>query len=79
MVELFDASTGASIGELTDQQFEFLSSHLEEESADDQDYYINQATVDMFATQGADEALITFLQQALNGRESMDIRWTRPA
>jgi hypothetical protein len=79
MVELFDASTGASIGALTDEQFQFLSSHLEEESADDQDYYINQATVDMFATQGADEALITLLQQALNGRDSMDIRWTRPA
>jgi len=79
MIELFDASTGASIGALTDEQFQFLSSHLEEESPDDQDYYINQDTVDMFAAQGADATLITLLQQALNGRDSMDMRWTRPA
>lgn len=64
---------------LTDEQFQFLEDHLEEESADDrEDHYINQATVDMFTTQGADEALITLLQQALNG-QSMDIRWMCPA
>ena len=51
--------------------------HLEEESAEDTDFYINQATVDMLEQEGADAALVKLLRTALGGRADMDIRWAR--
>lgn len=52
MPKLYNATTGAELGEITDEQLEFLQDQLEEESAEDQDYYINQETLDYFAEQG---------------------------
>ncbi|HEU4742720.1 MAG TPA: galactosyldiacylglycerol synthase [Meiothermus sp.] len=75
MPKLYNATTGAELGEITDEQLEFLQDQLEEESAEDQDYYINQETLDYFAEQGADRALIDLLQAALAGRDEIDIRW----
>lgn len=77
MIKLYDADSKALIGTITEAQLQFLQRDLEEESTQDQDYYINQATVDWFETQGADPALIALLRQALAGREDMDIRWER--
>jgi hypothetical protein len=75
MISVYDARTGAHLGEISEQQLAFLQAQLVEESAADQDYYINQATLDLFASRGADPALLTLLQQALGEREDMDIRW----
>lgn len=75
MIKLYDLQTGAPIGELTQAQLDFLISQLEEESATDTDYYINEATLDYFAQQGADASLISLLRSALAGRPDMDIRW----
>ena len=75
MPKLYDATTGAELGEITDEQLEFLQDQLEEESPEDQDYYLNQETLDYFAEQGADAALIALLRAALSGREEIDIRW----
>jgi hypothetical protein len=52
-----------------------MQSDLEEESLEDTNYYINQATVDMFEQQGASMALVALLRAALGGAEDMDIRW----
>jgi len=61
---------------ITDEQLQFLIDHLEEESYDDQDYYLNQATIDMLARQGADPALVTLLREAVGDREGIDVVWT---
>ena len=76
MIKLYDAQTGAEIGEITQEQLDFLIRQLEEESAEDRDYYINVDTLDYFAQQGADPSLIALLRKALGGRTEMDIRWT---
>lgn len=60
---------------ISDEQLQFLIDHLEEESYDDQDYYLNQATIDMLAKQGADPSLITLLREALGDREGIDVVW----
>jgi len=75
MPKLYDATTGAELGQITDGQLEFWQDQLEEESPEDQDYYLNQETLDCFAEQGADAALIDLLRAALAGREGIDIRW----
>ena len=77
MVRLSDKQTGAAIGEITDEQFQFLVDQLEEEGPEDDDYYINRATLDIFAEAGGDPALIQLLRDALGDREDMDIKWVR--
>ena len=77
MIQLHDAESGAPIGPITDVQLQFLVDRLEEESPDDRDYYINQATVDGFEEEGADPALVALLRKALGERDEMEIRWTR--
>jgi len=77
MVQLYDADEGALLGEISEEQFEFLSDELEEESLADRDYYISTDTVDMLEEDGADAELIRTLREALAGRDGMDVRWKR--
>ena len=77
MIHLHDKDTGAPIGTISEAQLEFLIDQLEEESREDQDYYINETTVDLFEQRGADPELVALLRKALAGRTEMEIRWTR--
>ena len=77
MYSLFDAGSGDAIGKLTEKQLQFLIDQLEEESLEDQDYYINIATLAMFENKGADAELMTMLRTAMGDRQEMDIRWSR--
>jgi hypothetical protein len=76
-VHLFDLADGHEIGLLTDTQFQFLADHLESEDADDDDYYVNQATLDALLSQGIDASVLSLLTTAMAGRAEMDIRWAR--
>jgi len=75
MIELRDEDTGATLGVITDQQFEFLRDALVEESEEDQDYYIDGATIDLLQQAGADQELLDLLRRALGSREDMEIQW----
>lgn len=77
MIKLFDAATNRELGTLTEPQLQFMKSQLEEESTDDQDYYINATTIDLFENAGADAALVELLRRGLGDREEMDVRWSR--
>jgi len=77
MIQLYDNDTQTLLGEITEQQLQFLIDQLEEESGDDQDYYINRTTLEMFAEAGIDPALLALLQRGLGNRADMEIRWTR--
>ena len=76
MYTLYDAGSGDDIGTLTEKQLQFLIDQLEEESLEDQDYYINVATLDMFESKGADAELMSMLRTAMGDRQEMDIRWS---
>ena len=73
---LRDKETGATLGNISEQQLQFLIDQLEEESANDTDYYINKASLEMFAEQGGDPQLLELLQRALGDREAMEIEWS---
>jgi processive 1,2-diacylglycerol beta-glucosyltransferase len=77
MVQLFDKTTGALLGTITDDQFQFLVDRLEEESDEDDDYYVNPATLSYLEEEGADPTLLDALRQALGGKEEAEIRWKR--
>ena len=76
MIEIRDKESGELLGKITREQLQFLIDHLEEESDTDQDYYLNQLTIDMLEEQGADSQLIDLLRKALGEREEMEIFWT---
>lgn len=75
MVTITDAQTGATLGTLNEGELQFLIETLEEETADDQDYYIDLATLDFLVSRGADPRLITLLTQAIGDNDSVTIRW----
>jgi len=75
MIQLHEKETGVFVGTITEAQLQFLIDQLEEESADDTDYYINKATVEMLVQAGADPELVALLQRGLGEREEMEIRW----
>jgi hypothetical protein len=77
MIRLYNTDTGDKVGEITDDQLQFLIDHLEEESLEDQDYYLQRATVDMLQDQGADSRLLDVLRRALGDRDEAEIRWSR--
>lgn len=77
MIELRDRDTGRVIGNITQEQLQFLMDQLEEESGGDMDYYINAATLESFAERGIDPQLLGLLRGALGDREDMEIQWSR--
>src|SRR5690242_12252073 len=49
MIDLFNAATDEKIGSITEADLKVLIDGLEEESSEDQDYFIDMATVDLLA------------------------------
>ena len=76
MIQLRNKETGAFVGTITEAQLQFLIDQLEEESTEDRDYYINQATLELFEQRGADADLLALLRQALGTREDIEIEWS---
>jgi hypothetical protein len=74
-VTITDADSGAVLGTLTRTELDSLKAHLVLESADDDDFYINEATVAMLEEKGADAGAVAFLRGALEGRPDVTIRW----
>jgi hypothetical protein len=77
MAKLINAETGTVIGEISDDQLEFLVEQLEEGDSQDQDYFLDLETIDLLEETGADDALIMLLRRALGSSEGIDVRWTR--
>jgi hypothetical protein len=55
------------VGTLTEKQLDFLEENLEEEFEEDEEYLLNQDTLDYLKEQGADRSLIAILEKALIG------------
>lgn len=77
MIEIRDKETGKPLGTISGEQLQFLIDNLEEEYAEDMDYYINAATLDMFEERGIDAGLLKLLRDALGTREDMEIVWSK--
>ncbi len=79
MIDLYNVATNRLIGSITPADLQVLRDALEEESADDQDYYITAATIDLIADGRATEHLVGLLRTALGTAEGVDIRWAERA
>lgn len=77
MPTLREKDTGRLIGSISETDVQFLVDQLEEESSDDRDYYVDEATVDMLEEEGASTTLVSLLRSAVAGHsEGIDIAWT---
>ncbi|OGT56150.1 MAG: hypothetical protein A3E01_02415 [Gammaproteobacteria bacterium RIFCSPHIGHO2_12_FULL_63_22] len=74
-VRISDKATGASIGSVSREEFQFLVNQLEEESSTDADYFIDTATIDMLEDNGGSAMLVAILRAAVGESEGIDISW----
>jgi thioredoxin-like negative regulator of GroEL len=78
MIDLYNADTNVLLGEITEHDLQVLIDALEEESSDDQDYYITADTLDVIGENGrATDHLLNLLRTALGTSEGVEIRWQR--
>jgi hypothetical protein len=77
MIDLYNATTNQLLGTITEADLKVLVDALEEEGLYDQDYYIDQATIDVIADGKATEHLVGLLRKALAAGDGVDIRWQR--
>ena len=77
MIDVYNKATDELLGTITEADLQVLVDALEEESSDDQDYYIDAATIDVIGDGRATEHLMNLLRKALGSAESVDIRWNR--
>lgn len=76
MINLYNKETDELLGLLTLEQLQFLQDELEEEDSEDQDYFINEDTLQMFEDDNVDPALISLLRRSLNSSGELEVRWT---
>ena len=77
MIDLHKQATGELVGSITEADLQVLIDALEEESAEDRDYYIDAATIDVIADGRASDHLVQLLRNALGGADGVDIVWKR--
>lgn len=65
------------VGSITEAELKVLVDKLEEESETDQDYFIDQATIDLLGDGTATDHLLTLLRSAVGSGEGVEIRWQR--
>jgi hypothetical protein len=75
VITLYRVANDQLIGSISAADRQVLIDVLEEESSEDQDYYIDAPTIDMLAEGGASEAMLNMLRLALGTAEGLDIRW----
>lgn len=77
MITLSRADTGVVLGTIEEADLQVLVDQLEEEFAEDAEYYITLATVDMLEESGAGAALVAMLRAGVGDSEGIDIYWSR--
>ena len=77
MVNLTEKDTNKPLGEISEEQLQYLIDNLEEEWLEDQDYVITPLLLETFEGLGADAGLVSLLRDALAGREFVEIVWSR--
>lgn len=77
MIDLYAVATNTKLGSITEADLDVLVTALEEEAADDRDYFIDSATIDLIADGRATDHLVGLLRAAVGTSDGVDIRWTR--
>jgi hypothetical protein len=77
MITLIEKDTNKLLGQISEEQLQYMMDNLEEEWLEDQDYAITPLLLQYFEEKGADAELVTLLRNALAGRDEIEIVWSR--
>ena len=77
MIDLYNSETNEKLGSITEADLQVLVDGLEEESAEDQDYFIDEATIELLGDGRATEHLLGLLRRAVGTSAGVEIRWKR--
>jgi hypothetical protein len=77
MIDLYNSETNEKLGSITEADLQVLVDGLEEESAEDQDYFIDEATIELLGDGRATEHLLGLLRRAVGKSDGVEIRWKR--
>jgi processive 1,2-diacylglycerol beta-glucosyltransferase len=75
MPRLYRLDNGETIGTITDKQLQFLVDQLEEESEDDNDYFIDRDTLELLSDNGIDPDLLAMIEKAMGDDDEIDVAW----
>ena len=77
MIQLKNKDTGEILGNISEEDLQFLKDQLVEESEEDTDYYLNRDELNLLKKQGAGKLLIKLLEKGFAGREDLEIEWEK--
>ena len=77
MIDLYNVQTNQLLGSITEADLQVVIDALEEESAEDQDYYIDKATIEYMADGRLSDHLLNLLRGAMGSSDGIEIRWQR--
>lgn len=77
MVYIYNKTTSDLIGEISEQDLQFLIDQMEEESTKDRDYSITNMEIAYFAENGASAELVALLREALGDQSEVIILWSQ--
>ena len=77
MINLTEKDTSKPLGQISEEQLQYLIDNLEEEWLEDQDYAITPLLLQYFEGKGADTGLVSILRDALAGRDEIEIVWSK--
>ena len=75
-MKLYDDQSNELLGEVTEEDVEFLIDQLEEEYDEDVAYYLTTDTLAFLRDAGARPELLAVLDRALEGRSEAEVRWS---
>ena len=77
MLKLYEKNTNKFLGEISDEEVQFLRDNMEEESMTDVDYYINKTIFNLLKEKGMSENLTKIIQQAMGNKDEIEIRYEK--
>jgi processive 1,2-diacylglycerol beta-glucosyltransferase len=77
MITLTEKGTNKPLGQISEEQLQYLIDNLEEEWLEDKDYAVTPLLLQYFEEKGADPELVALLRNALAGRNEIEIVWNR--
>ena len=77
MVYLYNQATEELLGEINEDELQFMIDQMEEESTKDQDYSITKMEIAYFSQNGGSPHLISLLNEALGEKQEVIILWSR--
>ena len=75
-IRLSEKDSGRTLGTISQEDFQLLVGHMEEESSTDQDYYVEHTAIDALEGLGASAGFVALLRGAVGESEGIDVVWS---